>query len=70
MYGREILEKEVPPLIIVTADDSFENLDATFIMDQIIPYLENHYRVMHIAGIGRGQGAGWRLCLPFSFQDS
>jgi len=39
-----ILTEEVPLFIIVTTDDSFDDLDASFIVQQIIPYLESHYR--------------------------
>jgi enterochelin esterase-like enzyme len=39
-----ILSGEIPPLMIVTTDDTYEDLDPDLIITILIPYIENHYR--------------------------
>ena len=64
-----IITGEVPPLIIVTTDDSFDDLDGAFIVEQIIPYLESHYRAsphrQHRAVAGGSLGGASAYHLAF-----
>jgi enterochelin esterase family protein len=64
-----VLAGEVPPFIIVTTDDSFDDLDATFIVQQIIPYIESHYHAsplrQHRAVAGGSLGGASAYHLAF-----
>jgi len=39
-----IASGEIPPLIVVTTDDTYEDLQPDLIITTLIPYVQNHYR--------------------------
>jgi S-formylglutathione hydrolase FrmB len=68
-----ILAGEVPPFIIVTTDDSFDDLDASFLVEKIIPYVENYYAAssdrQHRAVAGGSLGGASAYHLAFKHPD-
>lgn len=64
-----ILAGDVQPFIIITTDDSFDDLDAAFIVKQIIPYIESHYHAsplrQHRSVAGGSLGAASAYHLAF-----
>lgn len=68
-----ILAGEIPPFIIVTTDDSFDDLDASFLVGKIIPYVESHYRAspnrQHRAVAGGSLGGASAYHLAFKRPD-
>jgi enterochelin esterase family protein len=68
-----ILAREVPLFIIVTTEDSYDDLDATFIARQIIPYIESHYRASpqrkHRAVAGGSLGGASAYHLAFKMPE-
>jgi S-formylglutathione hydrolase FrmB len=62
-----ILSGEVPPFLIVATSDTRDDLDAPFILQDILPYVESHYRASQlrqhraVAGGSLGGGSAYRL---------
>jgi enterochelin esterase-like enzyme len=68
-----ILSGEIPPLMIVTTDDTYENLDPKLIVATLIPYIETHYRASpkstHRAIAGGSLGGATAYVLAFQHPD-
>ena len=68
-----ILSRRVPPLIVVTTDDTGEDLAAPFLIDAVIPYVERHYPVRadraHRAVAGGSLGGASAYYLAFLHPD-
>jgi len=63
----------IPPLIIVTTDNTYDNLDPTHIIPDLIPYVESHYRASlertHRAIAGGSLGGATAYVLTFLHPD-
>jgi enterochelin esterase family protein len=62
-----VLSGKIPPLVIITTEDTYEGLEPARIVDTLIPYMDNHMRVQTgrryraIAGSSLGGATAYQL---------